>query len=614
MASWFDPRWLSATGGVVMEGAAGTSYAFGVYSGDLKERLNLTQPELQTVAAVGNVGLYLTFFSGFAFDYFGPLPTSIVAAVLTLTGYLVMWASASGRIPSTVGVLSVAAFIWSHGSSWGDLAAVSVQTRNFPQNRGLVIGVLKSFFGLSATIFAVSYDSLFPDDPSSFLLFMAVVVPSLLLLGGLCQRLAEERDAVRLSPAGTLRMFWGYLVVVAVALFASVTTVLIKTGDVEAGNAGWFAGLIGIMVGFACLALPIFPCHRDSSAAREGYDPVDHADGGSKEAFIAPEHGAGLPVGGGSAAVSDTIRAAHLSAGAAGALNASLGGDRAEVVTDGAGLCEGVASLDFWLIVFLLFGGTGSGLTLINNISQLAKAIGAGTPAVYVAMLGVGNAFGRMAFGAASDAFRARLTRPGWLTISVSMMAVGMLITAFADPGALYFSVILCGFAYGGFWSLLPAILADRFGTRAFATLYAFVMLAPAVGSVVLGEVMASAFYDAHVTAGSNDCIGQECFQATFLILCGICVVAAGIGGYLTWKLRGHYRAMLAAAGELTEEDLAEAEADEGGTSAAIGAMGGGENLGAVLGRAGWLKDSPLDTPELALQREKRRKRRERRR
>ena len=115
----------------------------------MKERLNLTQPELQTVAAVGNVGLYLTFFSGFAFDYFGPLPTSIVAAVLTLTGYLVMWASASGRIPSTVGVLSVAAFIWSHGSSWGDLAAVSVQTRNFPQNRGLVIGVLGVYMTLA---------------------------------------------------------------------------------------------------------------------------------------------------------------------------------------------------------------------------------------------------------------------------------------------------------------------------------------------------------------------------------------------------------------------------------------------------------------------------------
>jgi len=43
LAGWVgDRRWLSLVAGILMEAAAGSAYAFGLYSNDLKTTLNLT--------------------------------------------------------------------------------------------------------------------------------------------------------------------------------------------------------------------------------------------------------------------------------------------------------------------------------------------------------------------------------------------------------------------------------------------------------------------------------------------------------------------------------------------------------------------------------------------
>lgn len=591
---------------------AGTSYAFGVYSSDLKSRLHLTQDEIQLVGAMGNVGLYLTFFSGLAFTAFGPHVASVAAVVLTLVGYLMMAGVAGGILPGSTGLLCVAAFIWSNGSSWADLVSISVQTRNFPHDRGLILGVLKSFFGLSATIFTVAYDAMFPGSASSFLLFLAIVVPSLLLVTGLTQRFVTEKHATRLTMAEVRRVHFGYGVVVAAGVYATVVTVLIKTDVIAAGEYGWFLCLLGIIAGFGCLAVPVLPCHREASQTRSSASDYtasssattivsdatdrllsDSAAGGSAVRDEESPRADGVINGG--EAVSDEVSLMDH------AKPATDHAPRDEVVAEGASLCEGLSSVDFWLIVLLLFAGTGSGLTLINNVGQLVPALGGTGAAVYVALLGVGNAFGRMGFGLLSDVFRRTLSRPGWLTVSVLTMALSMLLTAFADLQVLFFSVFLTGFAYGGFWSLMPAFLADRFGNKSFATLYALAMLAPAAGSILLGEKMASSIYEGNAPAGSTTCEGVNCYRLTFLILCGLCALATGVGGYLTSKLQGHYLQMLVDAGDISAED-AELEKD-------VAPMGSRHNLGAVLEKGGVFKDSPAETPQVAA-RESRKKRR----
>ena len=54
--------------------------------------------------------------------------------------------------------------------------------RNFPNDRGFVVGILKSFLGLSASIYTSVYIAAFEPDAVSFLLMLAIVPPVLCMI------------------------------------------------------------------------------------------------------------------------------------------------------------------------------------------------------------------------------------------------------------------------------------------------------------------------------------------------------------------------------------------------------------------------------------------------
>jgi hypothetical protein len=61
-----------------------------------------------------------------------------------------------------------------------------VQVRNFPNERGFVVGVLKSFLGLSSSVYTSIYVAFFEPDAVAFLLLLALlptVLSALLSLG-----------------------------------------------------------------------------------------------------------------------------------------------------------------------------------------------------------------------------------------------------------------------------------------------------------------------------------------------------------------------------------------------------------------------------------------------
>lgn len=69
-----------------------------------------------------------------------------------------------------------------HAGTWFDTSALVSSVRNFPNNRGLAVGVLKSFLGLSSSIYTSVYVVLFEPDAVRFLLMLAIVPPVLSLL------------------------------------------------------------------------------------------------------------------------------------------------------------------------------------------------------------------------------------------------------------------------------------------------------------------------------------------------------------------------------------------------------------------------------------------------
>jgi MFS family permease len=564
-----------------------------VYSTDLKNVLNLTQDNIDLVAAIGGLGAYLSFAAGFAFDWFGPRASTAVSMVLTCVGYLLMWAEATGRIEGNVSLLCFAAFLWNHGSAWADVTAITTQTRNFPQDRGLLIGVVKSFYGMSATMFAVAYNALYPNDPGSFLLFMAVTIPVLAGLGGAFQYLATEREALKLTVAGESRMKSSYLIVIVVGVFATVATAVVKTNHSMEGNVGWLVGVILFLLCFGLIAFPVLPWHREDESTPASTHPSSSTSAASLESDVSEtllSKDADHDAEEGREAAEAPIGASHIREDGTVEL-VPLSALRDEVVVDGLTAWQSVRTFDFVLMLLVLGAGTGSALTLINNIGQIATAMGEDSSVLYVALIGVGNGFGRMAFGYVSDAYSVTLSRPGWLACSMILLALSMLVNAFADKNVLYASVCVSGFAYGGLWATYPALVADRFGTKAYGTMYTLSLLSPAAIGVLLSDTLASAVYKANSPPGSNTCVGEGCFRTTFLVVCAISAVAAVLSVLLTNRMSKLYRLLNQAhfktMGKEIDPELLQ-------DTPMIRSMGSRQNIGAYLEHKGLIGDSPV--------------------
>ena len=195
-------RWAVLAGIVALEAIGGNPYAFAVYAPQLQALFGWTTAAIAAVGGAGNVGLYLSLDAGLCFDASGPAATALVGAGFSLAGYALLWAAATGGLGGSTAapappaaLVALASVLLNHGAGWLDTAAVSTAVRAFPRDRGLVVGLLKSFFGLSASLLTISYSSLFRPDAVAFLLFLTAIVPGVSVLAAALLRVVPAAEA-----------------------------------------------------------------------------------------------------------------------------------------------------------------------------------------------------------------------------------------------------------------------------------------------------------------------------------------------------------------------------------------------------------------------------------
>ena len=92
----------------------------------------------------------------------------------------------------------------------------------------------------------------------------------------------------------------------------------------------------------------------------------------------------------------------------------------------------------------------------------------------------------------------------------------------FATLPDLFAMALLGGFAFGGHWAVIPAIISDLFGLTNYAKTYTCFQLAPAAGGYLLGTLLIGKLYQ-NATALNHDdlgyCIGRACYGRTWVIL-----------------------------------------------------------------------------------------------
>jgi MFS family permease len=596
-----------------------------VYSPEVKDQLNLTQGDINLVGSVMNLGGYISIVAGFVYDHYGPSATMLIAAGLTASGYATMWAMVSQTISYDRALLCLFTFLWSQGNSWADTVAVATNVRNFSHNKGMVLGLIKSTFGLSAGVLTIVYNSYFPGNVNALLRFLAVMVPCVLLAMSTLYRVVKPEQVVPMTAHDKSKLWFGFCTAGAIAVYVTTVSALFNWNKIT--NLLPFGVVLPVVVlplalqGAPSRLFAWMPCGRDASAKQHllgleaghpaavpllvevGADGSRHtvvvqeAPGGPSVSMLsAPGASTGVIVVESPAALAAAAAASNTGGGydspprsaahysvlasvAAGGAAEGSNGDlslslnrvslfsptsaysashsasrlpRREATTraiaaanekpvSGAALFEALLSLDFWLLMYLLFAGTGAGLVMINSLGGLALSLGAveGGQDLDVTLLSVFNCAGRMFFGLISDFTAQRVSRATWLVVGLASMTGAMLLTAFSSLNMLYVAALWTGFSYGSFWALGPSIFADRFGGRAFASIYAVSNLSSAAGSFILYAQLATSIYNSHIApGGGTKCYGPDCYRLTFIILALMCALATLAAAWLSWRLR----------------------------------------------------------------------------
>lgn len=130
---------------------------------------------------------------------------------------------------------------------------------------------------------------------------------------------------------------------------------------------------------------------------------------------------------------------------------------------------------------------------MVHEIPYLVGVgMSAETAALAITMMTLFSIGGRLGFAYLGDRFDRRYL----LIIAYSLQLIGILVFAYvSEVWHLIPFVLIFGPAYGGAVPLRPALQADYFGIRAFATIQGFMQLVMMVPGM-LGPVLAGWIYD----------------------------------------------------------------------------------------------------------------------
>jgi hypothetical protein len=197
-------------------------------------------------------------------------------------------------------------------------------------------------------------------------------------------------------------------------------------------------------------------------------------------------------------------------------------------VDDGS-IRDALCTVDYIIYLGIIFSGAGSGLVIINNIGDFVISLGGAKneQVQYVSLISVGNCLGRMLFGFLSDRFLHVLTPPAFLFVLVFLTGLGTFLISICDLASLNVYVLIIGIAYGGYWSVGPIFLTDRFGVDRFSVTYGMSNVATAMGTFILSSGLQTYVYQQHLSPGSSFCYGLHCFQLTMYTLTTLNVLAA---------------------------------------------------------------------------------------
>lgn len=571
-------RWMGLVAAIWVQAFAGNGSAYANYSSTLKSVLDISQVQLNYLALSKDFGESFGILAGLICNKVPPWVVLSIAAAEGFFGYGVLWLVTSGKIdPRPLWQMCVAICVGANSTTWFNTAVLVTCMRNFPSNRGTIVGFLKGFIGLSGAIFTQIFNSLLDSNPVKLLLFLAVGPPlvSLFCMGFIrpVKPISSPGILYILEEQKQFQFIYIICIVVAVYLFGAVFV------DDLIDNSVVLKVVAGLMLVF--LFSPVFVPLRvliQGLAKVEGGEDVDSIN----EGFLNSEKQVGMEgkiegkpellanPGGKVEKEDEGMSRASLARrkGSWRAQEAAEEEDAETLLALGEGavrrrkkrprrgedfkLRQALVKADFWLLFLTFFTGVGTAITASNNLGQLGQAQGFEDVSIFVLLCSIWGFLGRLAGGWVSELFirTACIPRPAWMAAAQALMIVAHLLFAFALPGSLYFATSILGLCFGIQVATTVPTISEIFGLKHFGIIYNFITLADPIASLLFSTLLAGSLYDYELARQYSlyvhqttelVCTGAHCFRLTFLIMAGVCVLGVGMCIILTIRLKPVY-------------------------------------------------------------------------
>ncbi|KAK8936018.1 hypothetical protein KSP39_PZI013542 [Platanthera zijinensis] len=524
-------RWFMVYACFLILSASGGTYIFGIYSPVLKSSLNYNQKTLNTLSFFKDLGGNVGILSGLINEVSPPFVVLLVGAAMNLFGYLMIYLSITGHIARPpVWKMCVYICIAANSQTFANTGALVTCVKNFPESRGIVLGLLKCFVGLSGAIFTQLYLAFYGEDSKSLVLLIAWLPAAISIVLVYTIRIMEPPSG---GSAGAKIQPFYYFMYLAVGLGGYLLLFIIVEKVANFSRAEYIAN--GAVVVFL-LFLPIVVVVNEelNTLMNQGKTPpiavtVDQ----TPDISVQVENS--MPKSSAIKRITDVFRAP------------ARGEDYS--------ILQALVSLDMLILFFATICGIGGTLTAIDNMGQIGESLGYPSKSIntFVSLISIWNAMGRLAAGFLSEIFLKRydFPRPLMLTVVLLLACAGHLLIAFGVPNSLYIASIIIGFCFGAQWPLLFAIISEIFGLKYYSTLYNFGGVASPIGSYILNVRVTGYLYDREAgrqniaaAAGEKDllCVGVKCFRLSFLIIAAATVVGAVASLILVARTRKFYK------------------------------------------------------------------------
>ncbi|KAF2316387.1 hypothetical protein GH714_041728 [Hevea brasiliensis] len=533
-----------------IQSCAGVGYLFGSISPVIKNSLNYNQRQVASLGVAKDLGDSVGFLAGSLSEILPLWGALLVGTLQNLVGYGWVWLLVTGRSPVLpLWAMCILIFIGNNGETYFNTVALVSCVQNFPKSRGPVVGILKGFAGLSGAILTQIYTMIHSPNHAS-LIFMVAVGPAMVVIALMfIVRPVGGHRQVRPSDGTSFTFVYS----VCLLLAAYLMGVMLLEDLVDLSHT---VIIIFTVFLFVLILLPIvIPIAL--SFFQEPKDPTEEAllpelqkqEAGKSEPDAPevifsevedekPKEVDLLP------ALERQKRIAQLQAklfqaAAEGAVRIKRrrGPHRGEDFT----LMQALIKADFWLIFVSLLLGSGSGLTVIDNLGQMSQSLGYDNTHIFVSMISIWNFLGRIGGGYFSEGLcLSKASGNGCCTTHYGYWAC---VLSFGWPGTMYIGTLLIGLGYGAHWAIVPAAASELFGLKKFGALYNFLTLANPAGSLVFSGLIASSIYDREAERQAHEhhhhkCEGAVCFFLTSMIMSVFCIIAVVLSMILVHRTK----------------------------------------------------------------------------